>query len=138
MPRRVYLCRVIGTGATPDDPVRPEVADHITTWTALIRSVDAGQDRGRPAYPWCLVMVDAPLIDHVRLVRDLDIYGFPIGLRGRLADQTTAERTRLQATLTARGIAEDAGDQTFIGLARRLGEMHVPGFRPETWGIDLE
>lgn len=138
MPRRVYLCRVIGTGATPDDPVRPEVADLTQNWSAVIRSVDSGQDRGKPAYPWCLVMVDAPLIDHVRLVRDLDVYGFPVGLRGRLADQTTAERTRLRNALAARGVTEDAGDTTFAGLASRLGEMHVPGFRPESWGIDLE
>lgn len=123
--KRYYLSPVIGSGSETD-AYRPKIADYGVTWQGTIPT----DSTGRPTFPWTLVLVDAA--DHAALVADAaltPLLDYPLGRT--VAGLAPAEKARLRAALTARGVSTTvvANASSYADVILRIGRALEPTFR---------
>lgn len=137
MAKRYYLCPVIGTGASTDDPVRPAVADLGASYVAVIPS---DPNTGQPVYPWCLVMVAQT--DHTPLLtpaaRAAGIDALPdFGKDIKVNAMHDATRSAMWQTLLKRAVPfNDLGSVTgYREVIRRVGQTLDPNFHEDAFDL---
>lgn len=130
MPTRAAVCKIIGDGLTSETAYRAKVADSGISYAAVIKSEDAGPNRGHPVFAWALVLVTGTAAQLNTLDADPDITIIGIDIDRPFGALTQARQDRFTAALAARGI--DAGQitpaTTVRELVERIGRHHVPGF----------